>query len=207
MRQEKRRRSKLVAIMLVVQGLCVTGVFIGLGIAFLGQPHVDNHGSLGLTAARGAQMKFFISADASIHGVWAAYGGIGVLLKNDAIYYARYVKVMKRSDDATISSDLTGVSDQHLDATTMPIDFTLPNDIPGPAAQTLQGEITNYIFLPVPADSGGYEVVESELAVSLTIHLAPVEPTLDYLSGQKAPPFRAGDEWPAPFRFRIRVRA
>jgi hypothetical protein len=65
MRQEKRRRSGLVAILLVVQGLCVAGVLLGLGIAFLGQPHVDNHGSLELTAARGAQVKFFIPHSAA----------------------------------------------------------------------------------------------------------------------------------------------
>jgi len=180
MRQEKRRRSGLVAILLVVQGWCVAGVLLGLGIAFLGQPHVDNHGWLELTAARSAQMKFLISADASINGLWQAPGGIQVELRNDALYYSQYVEVMKSSNLA-LHYEAPLVNDRRLDATTIPIDLTLPTDIPGPATQTLRGEITNYIFLPVPAGSGGHEIVRRELAVSLTIHLAPVEPKLDYI--------------------------
>jgi HEAT repeats len=153
-------------------------VFLGLGIAFLAQPRVDNHSSLELTAARGAQVRFSISADASIQGFWAAPGGIQVLLGNDVTYYSRYVEVLEPSHSLESIPDLTEVSDQHRDNTTIPIDLTLPDDIPGPAAQTLQGEITNYIFLPVPATSGGYEVVERELDVSLKIHLAPAVPAL-----------------------------
>jgi hypothetical protein len=175
MQREKRR---IIAIILAVQALCIIGVFLGLGIAFLAQPRVDNHGSLELTAARGAQVRFSISADASIHGLWAAPGGIQVPLGNNVTYYSRYVEVLEPSHSLDSIPDLTDVSDQHLDNTTIPIDLTLPDDIPGPAAQTLQGETTRYIFLPVPATSGGYEVVERELDVSLKIHLAPAVPTL-----------------------------
>lgn len=181
MRQEKRRRSGLVAIMLAVQALCVVGVFAGLGIAFLGRPHVDNHSSLELAATRGARINFSIKADASINGLWEAPGGIQVELKNDVLYYSQYVEVLKPSHDLASISDLTDVSDQYLDATTIPIDLALPNDIPGPVTQTLQGEIKNFYFVPVPTASGGSEVVERELDVTLKIHLAPTVPTLDQI--------------------------
>jgi hypothetical protein len=179
MRQEKRRRSGLVAIILVVQGLCVAGVVVGLGIAFLSQPRVDNHGSLELTAARGAQINFSIKADASINGLWEAPGGIQVELRNDALYYSQYVEVVKSSNLSLIYLE-PPVNDQRLDATTIPIDLTLLNDIPGPAAQTLQGEIKNYIFLVVPSGSRG-EIVERELDVSLKIHLVPIASALDHI--------------------------
>jgi hypothetical protein len=98
MRQEKRLRSRWVAIILVIQGLCIAGLFVGLGSAFLSQPQVDNHSPLELTAARGAQVNFSIKTEASISGLWAAPGGIQVDLRNDALYYSQYVQVMKPSE-------------------------------------------------------------------------------------------------------------
>ena len=185
MQQEKAAGpSRFSATVLVAQALCIVGILLGLGVG-LGlsvamQPHVDNNGSLELSAGRGSQISISINAGQSIHGLWAAPGGIQVRLRNEEINYFQELKALKPTASGWYD-DLTAVNDQRLAPTTIDLSFTLPDDIPGPGMQTLQGEITNFIVVPALVSPSHLDVVDREVAISLTIHLTQTASTLNHI--------------------------
>jgi hypothetical protein len=180
--QNKRgaRYSRFVNLMTAVVMLCIVGACVGIEIILVGQPTVDNNSSIELAGTRGAHINFSIRADPSIHGLWEAPNGLQLRLSNDEINYSQELEALGRTF-GNWGNDLTVTNGQALDTTNIEMDFALPDDIPDPQTQTLQGEITGTIVIPVPVSSDQFDNVERNIAVSLKIHLAQVTPVLDYI--------------------------